>query len=270
MSFIGQTGQGVVLPLILLITGDTLLAIAVNVLNDFIAAIPVAINYVRKKEFHLYKNVVILLAISVSTAFLGVYILMATQLNIIFGWFIPLFIIILGSTILNRGFPTAESLNKLVQKIRVKFNKQNSINSINEELKTTIEPYSKLFFILAAILGVFVGLNSGIFGASSGLIITIALIIIYGYPLKKGVGTAIILSMIMGIFTFSMFQVLGYQYTGQFYYNWTITLYLGIGTFFSALIFSNYVQRISAKAMGRGIGVIMIILGLFSLVFFFI
>jgi uncharacterized membrane protein YfcA len=272
MSFIGQTGQGVVVPLILLITGDVLLAIAINVVNDIIAAIPVAINYVRKKEFQVYKNVAILMVISVLTALLGVFILMTTQLKIIFGWVIPLFIIFLGSTILNKGFPTAESLNKLVQKIKLKFkkNRQDSTNSIVDEFKTTIKPYSKLFFILAIVLGVYVGFNCGLFGASSGFIITLALIIIYGYPLKKGVGTAIVLSMIMCIFTFSMFQVLGYQYTGQFYYDWMITLYLGIGTFTSAIIFSNYVQRLSAKAMGRGIGAIMIFIGLISLIFYFI
>ena len=269
MSFIGQTGQGVVLPLILLITGDVLLAIAINVLNDLIAAIPVGINYIRKKEFQIYKNTAILLMISILAALLGVYILMATQLKVIFGWFIPLFIIVLGSSILKKGFPTAESLNKLVQNIRMKF-KKNKQSSIDYEFETMIKPYSKLFFILAIILGIFVGLNSGIFGASSGFIITLALIIIYGYPLKKGVGTAILLSVIMCIFTFSMFQVLGYYYTGQFYFSWPITLYLGIGTFASAIITSNYVQKLSAKAMGRGMGTTMILLGTISLVFYFV
>lgn len=268
MSFIGQTGQGVVLPLILLITGDVLLAIAINVLNDLIAAIPAAINYVRQKQYQFYKNTLILLTISILFAFLGVYILMVTQLKVIFGWFIPLFIIILGSSILNKGFPTAVSMNKLVQKITRRFRK-NKIEIIDNEFESIIKPFSRLFFILAFILGVFVGLNSGIFGASSGFIITLALIILYGYPLKKGVGTAIILSMVMSIFTFSMFQVLGNIYTHQYYYDWELTLYLGIGSFIFSFITSNFVQKLSAKAMGRGMGVIMIILGTTSLVFYF-
>lgn len=268
MSFIGQTGQGVVLPLILLITGDVLLAIAINVLNDLIAAIPVAINYVRKEQYQFYKNTLILLIISILFALLGVFILMVTQLKAIFGWFIPLFIIILGSSILNKGFPTAETMNKLVQKVTRRFRK-NKTEIIDNEFETIIKPYSKLFFILAIILGIFVGLNSGIFGASSGFIITLALIILYGYPLKKGVGTAIILSMVMSIFTFSMFQVLGNIYTHRFYYNWELSLYLGIGSFTLGFITSTYVQKLSAKAMGRGMGAIMIILGAISLVFYF-
>ena len=268
MSFIGQTGQGVVLPLILLITGDVLLAIAINVLNDLIAAIPVAINYVRKEQYQFYKNTLILLIISILFALLGVFILMVTQLKAIFGWFIPLFIIILGSSILNKGFPTAETMNKLVQKVTRRFRK-NKTEIIDNEFETIIKPYSKLFFILAIILGIFVGLNSGIFGASSGFIITLALIILYVYPLKKGVGTAIILSMVMSIFTFSMFQVLGNIYTHRFYYNWELSLYLGIGSFTLGFITSTYVQKLSAKAMGRGMGAIMIILGAISLVFYF-
>ena len=71
MSFVGQTGQGVVVPLILLITGDVILAITVNLLNDFIAAISVAINYVRKKEFYFSRNIVILLVVSLISSFLG-------------------------------------------------------------------------------------------------------------------------------------------------------------------------------------------------------
>ena len=39
ISFIGQTGLGIVLPIILLFTGDVFLAIAINLLNDLITHI---------------------------------------------------------------------------------------------------------------------------------------------------------------------------------------------------------------------------------------
>ncbi len=285
MSFVGQTGQGVVVPLILLITGDVLLAIAINVINDFIAATSVAINYVRKRQYYFSKNIIILIIISLIVSFLGVLILITTPLSSIFGWFLPAFIIFLGTTILSKGFPTSESLKEMVNKISQKLIK-NKINEVEtEEIEKTnkreivletnniesfIKPYSKLFFLLAIILGIFIGLNSGMFGANSGLIITIVLIILYGYPLKKSVGTALILSIIMCIFTFTMYQILGYTFNGQFYFNWEFILYLGIGSFITGFIISNYVQKLSAKAMGRGMGMIMILLGLISLIFFFI
>ncbi len=285
MSFVGQTGQGIVVPLILLITGDVLLAISVNVLNDFIAATSVAINYVRKKQYYLNKNIIILIVISLISSFFGVLILMSTRLSTIFGWFLPAFIIFLGSTILSKGFPTSETLKEMVHKISQRYlkNKRNNVdlenleeapvnrlNTEDEQLESVIKPNSKLFFLLALVLGMVVGLNSGMFGANSGFIITLVLIILYGYPLKKSVGTALILSIIMCIFTFSAYQILGYIVKDQLYFNWEFVLYLGIGSFIMGLITSNFVQKISAKAMGRGMGATMILLGLISLVFYFI
>jgi len=288
MSFVGQTGQGVVVPLILLITGDVLLAIAINVINDFIAATSVAINYVRKRQYYFSKNIIILIIISLIASFLGVLILITTPLSTIFGWFLPAFIIFLGSTILFRGFPTSESLKEMVHKISQKFLKykkedtaleKSEVTSENidkksiindDRLESLIKPYSKLFYLLSLVLGMFVGLNSGMFGANSGMIITLVLIILYHYPLKKSVGTALILSLIMCIFTFSMYQILGYSFKGKLYFNWEFILYLGIGSFFVGFIISNYVQKLSPKAMGRGMGVTMILLGSFSLIFYFI
>ena len=285
MSFVGQTGQGIVVPLILLMTGDVLLAISVNVLNDFIAATSVAINYVRKKQYYLNKNIIILIVIFLISSFFGVLILMTTRLSTIFGWFLPAFIIFLGSTILSKGFPTSETLKEMVHKISQKFLKNkskyvdsenleeapvNRLNTEDEPLENVIKPYSKLFFLLALILGVLVGLNSGMFGANSGFIITLVLIILYGYPLKKSVGTALILSIIMCFFTFSTYQILGYIVKDQLYFNWEFVLYLGIGSFTMGLITSNFVQKLSAKAMGRGMGASMILLGLISLGFYFI
>ena len=288
MSFVGQTGQGVVVPLILLITGDVLLAIAVNVINDFIAATSVAINYVRKKQYYLSKNIIVLIIISLMASFLGVLILVTTPLSTIFGWFLPGFIILLGSTILSKGFPTSESLKEMVHKVSQRFLKYKKQDSGLKEIKNTskrfeertiingdsiesiIKPYSKLFYFLAFILGMFIGLNSGMFGANSGLIITLVLIILYGYPLKKSVGTALILSIIMCIFTFVTYQILGYTFKGQFYFDLELIIYLGIGSFFTGFIISNYVQKLSAKAMGRGMGATMILLGLISLIFYFI
>jgi uncharacterized membrane protein YfcA len=288
MSFVGQTGQGVVVPLILLITGDVLLAISVNVLNDFIAAISVTINYVRKKQFDLNKNIIILIIASLIASFFGVFLLMTTPLSVIFGWFLPAFIIFLGSTIICKGFPTSETLKDLVRKISQKFSGQkrnnfeltesiealkNSNNTINTEdlhMESVIEPYSKSFFLLSLVLGILVGLNSGMFGANSGFIITLVLIILYGYPLKKSVGTALILSIIMCIFTFTTYQILGYLVKDQLYVNFEFLLYLGIGSFLMGFIASNFVQKLSAKAMGRGMGTTMILLGSFSLIFYFI
>ncbi len=288
MCFVGQTGQGVVVPLILLITGDVLLAISVNLLNDFIAASSVAVNYVRKKQFYLSKDIMILIVIALITSFFGVFLLMLTPLSAIFGWFLPVFIIFLGTIIMFKGFPTSSSLKETVYRVSQRFLKRKKedvrledieIISENPEdiqgtesdnIESVIKPNSKLFFILAIILGIIIGLNSGMFGANSGFIITLVLIILYGYPLKKSVGTALILSIFMCLFTFSIYQILGYSFEAKLYFHWEFSLYLGIGSLLTGFIISNYVQKLSAKAMGRGMGATMILLGTFSLIFYFI
>jgi uncharacterized membrane protein YfcA len=253
----------------------------VNVINDLIAASSVAINYVRKKQFYLNKNILILMAISLFASFVGVLILVTTPLSNIFGWFLPVFIIFLGSTIVSKGFPTSERLKEMIHNISQRFLKgkesnlgnaeiENISNPNEEKVESLIKPYSKLFFLLAIILGFIIGLNSGMFGANSGLIITLVLIILYGYPLKKSIGTALILSIVMCIFTFSTYQILGYTFKGQLYFNWEFVFYLGLGSFITGFIVSNYVQKLSAKAMGRGMGVTMILLGVISLIFYFV
>ena len=108
-------------------------------------------------------------------AFFGVFILMTTPLGTVFGWGIPIFIICLGLAILRKGFPTSESLQRTVNSIIKRFskNKSNDLDNEefqnnfkepvpvqNEEIQGFIKPYSRLFYILAIILGIFVGFNN--------------------------------------------------------------------------------------------------------------
>lgn len=285
MSFVGQTGQGVVLPIVLIITGDVFLAIAVNVLNDLLAASSVSIGYIRKREFRIKKEIFILIVIAIPVSYLGVFILMITPLGSIYGWVIPLFITFLGILFVKNGFPTTETLKSTILKISRKFSKkegsteelakqeadfEKKLHSGNDGIIGIIPSNSRLYFILALVFGIFMGFNSGLFGGNSGLIIVLALIIIYGYPLKKGVGTALILSILVSISTFTIYQILGITIKQQTYFNFEISLFLGIGSIFAGIIASTFIQKLSAKVMGRGIGIIIVILGTLSLMFYFV
>jgi uncharacterized membrane protein YfcA len=70
ISFIGQTGLGIVLPIILLFTGDVFLAIAINLLNDLITSATVSIGYLRKKQFKIRLDIFIIIIIGIVTTFL--------------------------------------------------------------------------------------------------------------------------------------------------------------------------------------------------------
>lgn len=285
ISFVGQTGQGVVLPIILLLTGDAFLAIAINLLNDLITSAFVSIGYIRMGELEIRKDTFIIIIVAILISLLGVFILLITPIGNIYGWFIPLFIAILGFIFLYRGFPTTETLKKMANKLSLKFQKKSITNkdikekegksdlmssNIREVSQGFIPFGSRLFYILAFIFGIFIGINSGLFGANSGFIIVLALVIIYGYPIKKGVGTALILSIFMCLGTFIIYQILGILIKGQLFFNLEISIYLAIGSIITGITASLYVQKLSAKTMGRGVGIVIFTLGIISLIFYFI
>jgi len=287
ISFVGQTGQGVVLPIVLIITGDVFIAIAINLLNDFITSAFVSISYLRKKQFKLKKEIWIIMIIAICVSFIGVLILMTTPLSSVYSWVIPIFIMCLGVLFMKNGFPTIETVRNIAHKLSQKFSRNKNNEEIdanelsdqlekdfgkndNDEIRGYIKLGTGLYYILSIFFGVYVGFNAGLFGGNSGLIFVLALVLLYGYPLKKGVGTALVLSMINGLFTFLMYQILGNMIKSQIYFDFEITLYLAIGAIASGLIFSNFVQKMSAKTMGRGIGIIIFTLGTISLIFFFL
>ena len=285
ISFIGQTGLGIVLPIILLFTGDVFLAIAINLLNDLITAAAVSFGYLRQKQFKLRVDIFIIIIIAVVISFFGVFTLMTSPLGSIFGWFIPIFTMILGLTFLKRGFPTYESIKKMAQNWARKTLKNAKSEEELAELNKKIDDQltsetdtnegfisrgSRMYYVLAIGFGIFVGINSGLFGASSGLVFVLALVIIYGYPLKKGVGTALILSMIIGLCTFTFYQFFGITIKGRFFFNFELSFYLAIGSIISGIIASTYIQKLSAKRMGRAVGLVILVLGALALVFYFI
>ena len=283
MSFVGQTGQGVVMPIVLLLTGDAFLAIAVNLLNDLITAGTVSITYIRAKEFKLRKDTALLIAIAMIIALGGVLILFSTPLRNIYGWFIPSFVTILGIIFLIRGFPTVENLKKMIKNLSLKaLSKQANIDPAEisiridnefeskDQIRGLIPTNSKVYYYLSLGFGAFMGINSGLFGGSSGMIIVIALILIYGYPLKKGVGTALILSVLISGFTFFIYQMLGFTILTRIFFNLEISLYLAIGSITLGVLSSLFIQNLSAKVMGRSMGAVIASLGVIALIFYII
>ena len=191
--------------------------------------------------------------------------------------------IVLGLGILRRGFPTAESIKETVHKITERFFKgkksdeditkleqklDNQIDSGKEIIEGVIPIGSKIFYISIIVMSIIIGANSGLFGASGGFIVAIILIL-WGYPLKKAVGTGLIFGIAICFSTFITFQVFGYLFHGSFFVDWTITLYLAIGAISVGLIMSVLVQDMSAKAMGAGMGSVMILLGTITLIIYF-
>ncbi len=280
MSFIGQTGSGIVIPVVFLLTGDILLAIATNLLNDLIAAGVVAINYVRHKNYLIKKDDFKLIGISILTSVACVYILLKTGLSNSYGVLLPLMFIVIGIGIMRKGFPTAESIKRTVHKLTERFFKgkksEEEIKELEQKMDAqliegeniiegVIPPNSKLFYISIILVGIMLGGNSGLFGAGGGFIVAV-LLLFYGYPLKKAVGTGLLITVLICASTFMIYQLFGFVIKGRLFFDWSITLYLAIGSIVAGLIASKYVQKLSAKSMGMGMGLIMVVLGAFILV----
>ena len=117
MSFIGQTGQGLVMPIVLMITGDVFLTIAINILNDLIAALSVSIGYLKKREFKVRLDTFIFIIVAISFSLIGIIILMITPLGNIYGWFIPIVIVFIGLLFVKSGYATTEKLRNIVKNI---------------------------------------------------------------------------------------------------------------------------------------------------------
>lgn len=282
MSFIGQTGSGIVIPIVFLMTGDILMAIAANIFNDFIAATVVFIFYAKNKNYHFSKDYIYFFLFDIVVTVGCVALLMFTTLGNAFGWLLPIMFIVLGLGILRKGFPTAESIKRMVHNITERFLKgkksEEEIKQIeekmdeqlvsgNEIIEGVIPIGSKFYYIVLIIVGMILGVNSGLFGAAGGFIIAVVLIL-FGYPLKKAVGTALLFSIFICVSTFVIYQCFGIAIKGQFYFDINISICLGVGTFIMGIISSIYVQKMSAKTMGMAMGGIMILLGITTLTIF--
>lgn len=258
------------------------LTIVTNVFNDIIVAVAVSIGYIRKGQFKFQINTLILILVALLFAFIGVYILMITALGSIYGWVIPAVIICLGASFIRSGYTSIERLKSIVRNIYIKFvkddlkkvellkenRKLNNDEDVEIDEVNEVIPYkSRLFYIIAIIFGLFLGINSGLFGANSGMIIVLALIILYGYPIKKSIGTALILSILVNIFTFTIYQIYGITLKGTYYFNLEISFCLAIGSIITGFLFSTYIQHLSAKKMGKAMGIVMVSLGSIALCF---
>lgn len=121
---------------------------------------------------------------------------------------------------------------------------------------TWVLNYFKERRLLASILiGVFVGLFCGIFGVGGGVTILVALVFILGYPIKKAIGTSV---LIMAFIAF--FGGIGHYIHRPF--PWIELLIASIGGIIGAIVSSKYANKISEEKMFKISGVILIIISL--------
>jgi len=229
----GASGVMVVVPLTTMLLHFSIHdAIGTSLMVDVIA--PLAIAYVYKKHGNIDMKSGIWIAIgSMLGAQAGAS--LASQVSGIglssaFG----IFLIIMGVLIWKKGLNTASMVK--MSKGRVKF----------------ATPTQRI--LTALILGVGIGLMTGVLGAGGGGMILLALIFILRFPMHLAIGTS---ALIMAITAAS--GAVGYALHGSI--QPVAGLVLGVSAAGSGIVSAKFANRVNEETLGKAIGVIFIILG---------
>ena len=114
-------------------------------------------------------------------------------------------------------------------------------------------------FLPLALLGILIGFVTGLLGAGGGFLIIPTLVLFLKLPMKKAVGTSLLIIAINSLFGF-LFSL------KQFEYNWTIlilfTILAGAGIF----IGSKLAEKISGTSLKKGFGWFILIMGIYIII----
>jgi len=110
--------------------------------------------------------------------------------------------------------------------------------------------------ILAAlIIGLGIGILSGIFGAGGGVMILLALIILMSFPLHKAIGTS---TLIMAITALS--STVGYAFRGKI--DLVLGCFLAVGAVLGGILGSRYANKTNEKTLQRAVGICFMVMGI--------
>jgi uncharacterized protein len=225
------SGVTVVVPLLTIFMGYTIhAAIGTSLLVDVIASIIVAYHYYRFGKIDLK-----------SGGWLAVGAIVGAQAGSHFASLIPqgglkgafsIFIIISGLSFFYRAYGKRK-LSLEVLKIEHKV----------------------LRVVVIILLGLFIGLSTGLFGTGGGATILVVLIYVLDFPIHTAIGTA---TALMAITAAS--GVIGYTIQGHI--PWLDGIIIGLAAMASGSLFSKVANRASEKSLNVAVGAIFITIGI--------
>lgn len=224
------SGVTIVVPLLAILLNYTIhAAIGTSLLVDVIASIIVAINYFRYGRVDLKAGLWLALG-AVVGALAGSHFASLIPQGGLKGGFV-IFIIISGLSFIYRAYGKRKiSLDIL------KFDNQ------------------VLHRIMIVVVGVVIGLSTGLFGTGGGATILVILIYLMDFPIHSAIGTA---TALMAITAAS--GVVGYALQGNI--PWLDGVIIGVAAMVSGTLFSKAANRASEKALNLAVGCIFISIG---------
>ena len=116
--------------------------------------------------------------------------------------------------------------------------------------------------VITGVLGFITGILAGMLGLGGGGIVLLILLVVYGLPIQKAVGTSI---FIMAITTLSGSAVFALQ--GNI--NLFLGLIIGVGAIASGAICATFANRVDERIAGTIMGIAFAILGLLMIILSF-
>jgi uncharacterized membrane protein YfcA len=106
------------------------------------------------------------------------------------------------------------------------------------------------------IIGILIGFVTGLLGAGGGFLIIPALVLFLKLPMKKAVGTSLLIIAINSLFGF-LFSL------KQFDYNWTMIIVFTVLAIAGIFIGSKLADKIPGTSLKRGFGWFVLIMGIY-------
>lgn len=234
-SLIGASGVMVVVPILALLFGvSTHMAIGTSLFVDVIASVTVAYNYYKNDNTDLRS---------------GIWMAVASVVGAQFG---ASFAGGIGDHSLSEFFGIALVLSGVFMLLKNPKGKKDSL-----EIITGLVRFRKEWHRMAAtfIVGLGIGIISGLIGAGGGVMILIALIVLLSFPLHKAIGTS---TFIMAVTALS--SSIGYGMRGNI--NYVLGGFLAFGAVIGGLAGSRIANKINEKTLKKAVGLCFMVIGI--------
>ncbi|MFX0087905.1 MAG: sulfite exporter TauE/SafE family protein [Candidatus Hodarchaeota archaeon] len=236
ISLIGVSGSIFVIPILLLFYSTSIhAAIGTSLLIDMIGASIVTLSYFQKERVDLNTSLLLILSALIGSQ-LGVLVAVNTGEESLSS---AVCFIFMGIGVI--------TLFKGIRKTK-------NIETMTEPQKFILES-NWLKRGIIVLLGLFIGLMSGIFGAGGGMMIIFVLLILFQYPPHTAIGTA---TAIMAIIALS--GVIGYSIQGHI--NFEYGIIIGLGAIISGRLGSKFTNKMNEKSLLISMGCVFISVGL--------
>jgi uncharacterized protein len=109
------------------------------------------------------------------------------------------------------------------------------------------------------LLGIVIGFITGLLGAGGGFLIIPTLVLFLKLPMKKAIGTSLLIIAINSLFGF-LFSL------KQFEYNWTILILFTLLAIAGIFVGSKIAEKIPGASLKKGFGVFVLIMGVYIII----